>query len=542
MPRKFSLKLLSVVSHVLVIGVFSVFIQSVYGLTEDFYVAYLLGDGFGLGPTHLLHYNYGMHPILGKLLSVFFSITNKFNWYSFILMVAHGLSGSLIFYCILKKSTHWFYIAAYWLLFFVFEGDALLHINFNNSALALYIAAMVWLLTHACLGTLNSKQGVIAALIFIIASFFRVHVGLIITGLSVPFVLMIYPAKFIRSIAVTVFLAAIAVLSLHFWQEYYYARSIGQWKQEETRRQQVYQLYNNKSLRQINDTSSKWYVPYNMARNALLVDSNLLNTGRLAGMLQGVENTDNKNVGEGWKNRQSGSSGKNWFLVNNKIFLATELLLLVMLPLTRGQKIAMLFSILLLVGGCLYLILYARLMDYVVVFGIYVILLLILAMSEPTIVLARLNNKMPIVVIILIGLWAMLHIARGSQRNAIRIQEFRNCYSKIAAAPDKLFIITSYNFPLQSYSIWDVPAQYPLWNFLSNEHFLLNIQQPALKRNGITHFEDILYRRNVLFWGNETGILKKYFEQLTGKAVIVSVPMRDFPPGAQVRTINIEVP
>jgi hypothetical protein len=540
MLRKLTLKTVAVVSHLLVIGVFSLFAQSIYGLTEDFYVAYLLGDGFGIGPTHLLHYNYGMHPILGKLLSVFFSITNEFNWYSLLLMSVHGLSGSLIFYCILRKSTHWFYIAGYWVLFFVFEGDTLLHVNFNNTALVLYVAAVVWLLAHTCRGQLNAKQGTIAALIFIAASLFRMHVGLIIVGLSVPFFLIIYNKTLLRSIMGMLFLTGILVFSLHYWQEYYYEQSIYQWRQEESRRQQVYQLYNNKSLSQITDTASNWYLPYQMARNALLVDSGLLDGAQLVYMLQEVKHMNNRGIWQRWKNWQTAGTGKNWFLVNNKIFLLTGLFSMLVLPLTRGQKIAGWFSILLLLGGCFYLILYARLMDYVVISGIYTIVLLLLITSDPTLVPGRLNNQVVMGFMFLIGVWAILHIARSSQRNGIRITQFRNSYAKIAAAPDKLFVITSYEFPLQSYSIWDVPAQYPLWNFISNEHFLLNIQSPSLKRNNVSNFGEILYRKNVLFWGNETAILKKYFERLTGKKVTVSPPIQDFPPGAEVRTINIE--
>jgi hypothetical protein len=543
MPLKRSPKTLSIFLHLLVLTLFSLFTKPVYGLTEDFYAAYLLGDGFGLGSTHLLHYNYGMHPILGKPLSYLFLINNSFNWYSLLLVVAHGMAGSVIFYCLLKKSSHWFYIIAYWLLFFVFEGDALLHINFNNTALILYTAAIVWLFTHGRQAFFLKKHMAVAIFLFTAASLFRVHVGLIIIGVSVPFFTALLFSRYRLSLLSTAFAAAVCVFFLHQWQEYYYQLTIKGWRQEELRRQQVYKLYNNSLLNRLTTAGNNWDVEYNMAGKALLVDTVLLHSNRLATMLDYFNKNDNKGFANRWNDFQKYRQGEKWFWINNRLYFVTSLFLLIVLPLTVKQKMVVLSAVALLITGAFYLALYARLMDYVIVSGLYVIVLLAILFSpDDRKNFPQLRKVGAALGFILLFALALIHVFRASKRNAKRIEGFKTCYNKIAADSKTLFVITSYDFPLQDFYIWDAPVNYPLRNFISNEHFLLNIQQPVLKNYGIGKFEEVLHQQNVLFWGNESGYLKDYFEKINEKKIMPSAPLPSFPPGANVIRLYEQAP
>jgi hypothetical protein len=62
----------------------------------------------------------------------------------------------------------------------------------------------------------------------------------------------------------------------------------------------------------------------------------------------------------------------------------------------------------------------------------------------------------------------------------------------------------------------------------------------VLNQYGIINFEEVLHQNNVLFWGNESELLKNYFEKITGKRITVSSPLQAFPPGADLRRIYIQ--
>ncbi|HUR09954.1 MAG TPA: hypothetical protein VM012_01210, partial [Flavitalea sp.] len=57
----------SLLLNLFLFAIILIFSHPIYNTDEDVYVAYFLGGGFG-EPTALLHYNYGMHPLLGLTL------------------------------------------------------------------------------------------------------------------------------------------------------------------------------------------------------------------------------------------------------------------------------------------------------------------------------------------------------------------------------------------------------------------------------------------------------------------------------------------
>jgi hypothetical protein len=532
-------KLLSVFLHVLVALPYFFLIKPIFTLTEDFYVAYLLGNGFGTGSTHLLHYNNGMHPLISGPVSFLFSVNNSYNWYSLCLVAIHFTSCSLVFYCLLKKTKHWLYLLTYWVLFFVFEADNLLHVNFNNTAIILSIAAVVWVFNHLSEPYFSSKQLLIAGLLLITASLFRLHVLLVITGVCLPFVAMQLTRKNVFSVVVAFLGTAIVIFGLHKWHEQYYEKQIGGWKQEEYRRQQVYQLYNTRFVQQVDSANASEYAMYCMARKGLLADTMFLQTSQLDAMLHRLESKNNLNFLSKWKQWLATAKGNNWFWVNNRLFILTTFLLVMFLPQQQKTAIATFIALALLLGGATYLLLYARLMDYVVINSLYIIGLLAVTGSADKPVVRGVKKIVLIIGLMALLSWGLAHSWRSNRRNEAGIRQFKTCYNAIAKATDTLFIITSYDFPLQQFCIWDAPRNYPLNNFISNEHFLLNIQHPVLKRFGMSDFNEVIYRNDVLFWGKEALFLKQYFKQSTGRELTVSLPLSGFPAGAEIRKITV---
>src|SRR6478609_1579100 len=94
----------SLLLHLALFFTFLFFVKPIYNTEEDVYILYMLSGSFGNPATFLLHYNHGIHPLLGVMIKNLFELTSVVNWYSIILLFFHYLSCSIIFFQLISKT------------------------------------------------------------------------------------------------------------------------------------------------------------------------------------------------------------------------------------------------------------------------------------------------------------------------------------------------------------------------------------------------------------------------------------------------------
>jgi hypothetical protein len=537
--RKHELKLFSLLVHILATLLLLSFTKSVYTLTEDFYIAYWLGNGFGNGHSAFLHYNHVVHPFLAIPLKGLFTLNPGINWYSLLLVVAHVLAGSVIFYCLLLRQGTTPATIVYGVLWLVFETNSLLHINFNNSALILYIAAIVLLLNTFMETYVNRFSLLLVFLLVLLGSFFRIHVFLIPLGVSLPFFFLAPVRRYWRYAMAILILTVGGIWLQNRFHQYYYSSHITNWKQEELGRQQVYRLSNFGTQFSMDKLSNEQKLVVSFVASGMLMDSALLGNTNVTKFLQSDGVKKRNNFFQSLTGIKKYVSNP-WFWINNRLYFLSFIVIAFLVHYyNRWWWVVGSMSLLLLMLGSMSLIVYARLMDYVYIYGLYLILLLLLLFTRLGISLPYAVRRGCYFLLLTTAVAAVIHIFHSSRRNQDGIAHFNQCYRSVTAHPDTLFIITSYDFPLQTFNAFAAPASFPLRNFISNEDFINRTQGEALRRFGIEKINELPYRKNILFWGPGHLYLQQYFQIVTGKPVRVSEPQPGYPESV-VRQFTID--
>src|SRR5438045_898240 len=69
----------------------------------DIYFLYTLAGGYGSAPSAILHYAYGLHPILGNIIAGLFRYSQQVNWYSLFLLAFHFVCCVTLLMSLLKS-------------------------------------------------------------------------------------------------------------------------------------------------------------------------------------------------------------------------------------------------------------------------------------------------------------------------------------------------------------------------------------------------------------------------------------------------------
>src|SRR5947207_6623883 len=91
MKKDSSVIIIAVFLNLLVFAFILICTKPIYDTNEDVYILYLLSGSFGFAPTELLHYNYGLHPLLGWILKNLFLLDKIFNCYGVNYLLFHFL-------------------------------------------------------------------------------------------------------------------------------------------------------------------------------------------------------------------------------------------------------------------------------------------------------------------------------------------------------------------------------------------------------------------------------------------------------------------
>jgi hypothetical protein len=519
MFKKYSYQWLATLINLFFFVVFLSVFYPIYDSKEDAYAAYLLSGGFGNPPTDYLHYNYGFHPLLNLLVKNLFLVTDRINWYSIILIAGHYLSSTIILTLLIRKSKKLIDLLGYTAVFLIFEGFFLVIIDFSGASVVLTCTALLYLLVK-CGTKLTVRHCIIAGLLLLLASFYRIHTMLLVAALTIPFFLLLTTAREKIKIISTLLGVAITILLFSFLHRYYYTSKDPGWPVEEANRQKIFSLYNfhTPTLFQTKP-GEKWHIESQLISRGLLIDSSFLKGNWLDPMYRDMVQADvaERNLPDGWT---------KWFLINNRIFFCITILMIVLYARTKRLRITLGIALVLLAAGVYYLAFKAKLPPYILSSFLFFVCLVCLLKGEinPIVSAHKAGRIAAIILLLFFITWGIIRAHKTSLRNKWQNSYFKNVYKEISADKSKLFIITK-NFPIHKFYAFDLPRNYKLENYTDTEHFIINLYQPVFRKFGINTNSDIPYLSNIYFWGEPIDALRLYFEKLTGQSMkIITLP------------------
>lgn len=474
----------------------------------------MLAGGYGDPSTEMAHFNYGIHPILGWIAKSLFLTNNQVNWYSILLIAAHYISCTVILMMVIRRKNTLLAYLSYAALFLVFEGHFMLLMDFTASSAVLGIAALLYLLVHAWERNLGLRQCIITAFLFLLASFYRVHSILPLLGIALPFfVLTVTKKERWRSLIIVV-ASGVLVLGFNFFHRAWYTAKKADWAREEAYRQSVYRFFNEASTMKVPVKSEKWFPEYSLVAKGMIIDTSLVPVNRIDSMYHDLKK-------EGKVHWQVSSKWLKWFYINNRLFFAVLFFFVVLYGWRRKVMTPALVSILLLLLGFYFLLVRYKGPTYILVSSIMLTGYALLLYGHEQFILRKRKVKIgAIVVLLLFVVWGIVRLYHTSDQNRNYNWLFKERYAEVAAHPGILFLGLNGSYS-NKYYVFDVPAKYPLSNYLHAESFLTGNYISVLKRFGIKDIKGLFDSPVVLIRGNLSPEQQAHFEQIAGRMFLI---------------------
>jgi hypothetical protein len=514
--------LAALINLVLFILFFS-FFYPIYDSKEDAYAAYLLSGGFGNPPTEFLHYNYGFHPFLNLVVKNLFLLNGNINWYSISLITGHYISATVILSLLIKKNKSLLFLLSWFALFLVFQGFFLIILDFTGTSVILGCTGFLYLLAKSKEGPLLTRHCLLAGLLLLLASLYRIHAIIPLAGIALPFFFLVNTAGQKLRIFLTVAAAALCILCCNFLQRAYYSTKDPGWPTEETSRQKIFELYNYNSPALYNvKLGQKWYIESQLISRGLLIDNSFLHGQWLDSMYKEVKSSPPAEVHlpKGWT---------KWFFINNRLFFCITLFILAIYASTKKIRLALALTLLLIAAGTWYLATNAKLPPYILASALYFVCLATIFHGgvNPLVLYNLWIQLLTIALLLFFCYWGIIRLHKTSQQNRWQNLAFKQAYAELAANKDKLFIVTG-NFTIHKFYVFDLPRNYTLDNYADTEHFIINLYKPVFEKFHIYNNNQIPFLPNVLFWGKTSDAVRLYFERLIGQPMRITDPLPAF--------------
>ncbi len=493
----------------------------IYNSGDDVYLLYLLGGGFGNAPTNLLHYNYVLHPLLGWLIKTLFNQFLNVNWYSILLYIFHFIGCTILLNILLsvKKIQEAFIIFS--LSFFVFESQFLMNLTFTNTALVLAIAGIILLLHDGeDVAKSNNSKKILAIICICVSAMLRLHTLVPLLCVSLPFICFKLIQKKFRVIYSLCFAGAVAFF-LNYFQQQYYLAEIPKWQSEEAYRTAFFSYANGP--KKFDSLSYNTHTA--LLRNGLLWDKEYLSAPKIeetksqVEALPGTQATGFKNI-------------LYWYFTNNRIYLLmlASIISIALFRFSKKNRFINLFSLSIMLSIFIYLLLFKKLPAYIIPALIFFYILLVAVFSQTEIYISGSTKKMnflrcaELALIIAVFIWSLIRLEKKATFNKNENENFLCCYKEINANQGKLFIVTDDHFPLDYFSVLDIPKKFVLRNLLYKDHLLNNTFQPIYNRFAITNAKDFINNENIIFVGKKIPEIQDYYKSAWGLNVHFTEP------------------
>lgn len=502
----------SILINIILFSIVVAFCFPILNSGDDAYLMYLLGGGFGNPPTELLHYQYGMHPLIGWMVKSAFVQFPGFNWYSFLLYIFHFIACCVVLSRSIKKNELLAGIG-YYFLFFVIELFFLLQPSFSNTAMVTAIAGVLLIYSG-----IQQKQSALRMLpgfiLLLFAALLRLHMLIPVIIIALPFIIAVINRRQVLMVLMQTTGLAIIIALAFFAQQQYYTKHIPGWQQEESYRQTVIDNYNIPK-KPSNELTGELRMRAEFLENGILWDKDFLSRQKITETTKAVKLTSAAQ-------QRDFKSRLFWLLIESRMGLLLMLFafLLKNASFNKKEKIAALSAVLLFAAMCTMLILFRKLPGYIVTGGMlqWIAFLIISGRVQPSLGISRpviIGGAMAIVV------WGIIRINKLNQRNIGQYAYWQCVYNEVVIFDKTLFIITNDKFPVDYFHVWDVPTKYSLHNVLTKDHFLNNTYKNTLKKFGI---QSLTNPEDISFVGEPSQAIEEYYKQKTGTVYQTDAP------------------
>lgn len=480
----------------------------VYHSGDDLNIAWILGDGFSAGPSTCLPFLHNMHYWLSTPIAWLFSHYPDINWFSWSMLLTEYAAATAICYVLLRRYSWQMALVSFLLIMSVYGSFLLVYLH-NSSASAMAITASLLLVWHTFTSPASRRTLIVAALLFLTGTLFRLHVAFPLLVVAGPFLLLVKGwTKKIQVAGLMAGLLAIAFLFV-FIQEIHYQSSCANWQSEETYRQAKYS-----NINYFRDADKPALAPYRVEL-ALLDDLILPDTITVpVAALQQIAkaSVSRRPVAEIFSRDVT-----YWTFMNNRLAILTALLCLYIFYAGRRQFLVMFASLAAALAIVLYLLAFMKLPEFMIPTLLICFTVLAAASGAPG--SGALSKKKTIIFALILFLfaWGAVRTYKTGRLNRQSYEGFQKVHAALIQRPDLLYINMNDDEYFKYVSIFATPAKYPLRNFLFTDQPLSLRDQALLRDFGYTGFREAVSNPRVRFSGHKLGSVQAYFERTTSK-------------------------
>jgi hypothetical protein len=350
-------------------------------------------------------------------------------------------------------------------------------------------------------------------LLFIIAGLVRLQVAWLTIILFSPLVItLLNRRQVLRAIVLTGFVVVV-LFFLNMIHRNYYSKHIDGWKEQEKFRQGMFYVYN----RQLNDVPMSAFrdtVERDLYNAGFLYDSSIFSPDRVNEIAKKI--TRKRSFGN-----KEDRVGLYWLFIELRLYLVLFGILLVSLIVNRQYTVLKkwMLSLLLVLLLNIYLFVFLKI-TLVLHLGILMTLLLHLALhlkrDQPLFIQKKMSGLITGFVVVLLAAWMVVRLEKENRVNINKRERFYCLMTELNRDPEKLFVGTGFDSPIDHFYIWDNPQDYPARNILFKERLLTRTYLYTLDRYGVKNLREALSTGpDVYMWGKPLpALFRGYPEQV----------------------------
>lgn len=518
---------LSVAINLVLVSCVWLFLEPILDSKDDFFLLYLLSGAWGNAPTDLLHYQYGLNPLLTQPLAWLFTVKPGTNWYS-LLLLGSMFGGGIVLAAVLvlqqgiKRGlllyAAFFTTILFWLL---------LRINFSAAAIVLSMAAVALLYAQAARGG-RWWHYIPAVLLLLLATLLRMHTVAAVLLVTAPLCLTFDIKKLRQQVLPVLGSTVVLAVTLHIWQVRYYQQHIPGWKQENEYREALFGLV-NRPFAPNDSMQAHEPAAVQIAAKQFFIDSAFTNKKVLQRLAQ-HRNMQREIV---WN---KAPTILYWIAAENKwpLLFVVVLAIWIMGAAGHKQQITTVFSIALCISLIIVLRFWFKLPPYLLLslLGSTIVVLLLQLPQQ----ISKQAQKWLALLLAAVLLGGCISQLRSSKQLLQRAGAWEAGLRNLASDTSHIFLLLDQSLPLSDFPARKAPANYPLPHVLIQAHFINGQANRFFERNQLApdswwrHPRLRIYMHNSTSAMQQQAILAKYLYEKWGARVSLSPAMPQFAP------------
>ena len=487
-----------------------IFLTPLLNSGDDAFIMYTFSGAFGTTPSALIDYNHGWHFILGFFIAKLFTWFPQINWYTAFLLVVHFASCMLIFHTFFTRMKPAAAVAGYLLYVLFFETFYLLSLSFTNTAVVCSMAGNFFFITALQKNNLNRKKLLVTVLFLSIAGLLRFHAWAFVEVLMAPCILFVKRPALFRYIAYKAALFAVLVL-LFFMHVQYYTHYIPDWRDQERVRQVLYSVYNKppdavKASRVFKDSVEEQFFS-----NGFFYDTAFLSENRITEIARPLTRIRDFS-------RQEDYQMVYWTFMESRIYLFLFVIHLAYLALQRHygvlKKFALIAMIYALLYACFFVFYKVTGYMFITFFSVSWLVLYLLGMQQQPARIPESGQRIFYAVVCFAACWCGIRIYKTNAVNNSNYKRWLCAYNDVHQHATAVHLAVNNEFPLDYFSVTDVPAAYTLPNFISISQFPKVLYAEKVTQLGLQNVpEACVQKDSIVLIGTKLTALKSYYQE-----------------------------